>query len=328
MKRTITILMTILLVLNLCLLCGCVQEPADPNLGNNPGNSSGESSSESSSQSTSESSSETSVPPTTTTPPTTPPATGDAEMIGSLYTRGELMELSNHVWGYGPGPNRPQYNNRPEYAIAEQNKYAKYGSNFIAPDNGQIYLTFDCGYEYTATIEGEQVRVTEWILDILAEKQVKGVFFVTMDYCKKQPELVRRMIADGHAVGNHSNTHPSMPTLSIDKMVDEVMILHDYVQEHFGYTMTLFRPPEGAFSVQSLAVVQSLGYKTVHWSFAHRDWVTNDQPDPTEALNTILTKAHGGAIYLLHAVSVTNATVLSDAIDGFIQKGFTLELFQ
>ena len=165
------------------------------------------------------------------------------------------------------------------------------------------------------------------MLDTLKEKNVKGVFFVTMHYVTSEPEMVKRMINEGHAVGNHTNNHPVMPTLSIDKMVDEVMSLHNYVKDTFGYEMHLFRPPTGEFSIRSLAVVQSLGYKNVHWSFAYNDWDPEKQPEVQSALDNVLKKAHSGAIYLLHAVSETNATLLGDAIDGFLAKGFKIELF-
>ena len=268
-----------------------------------------------------------STAPTQTTTPTQPSGS-DEEMIGNLYTRSELMALNNDTRGYGPGPCNPNNNNRAEYAVGEQNRFGQYGANFIAPDNGKIYLTFDCGYEYTTKINGKDVRVTEWILDTLKEKNVKAVFFVTMYYCTENPDLIQRMIDEGHAVGNHSNNHPDMTTISIDKAVYEVMSLHEYVEENFGYEMTLFRPPTGNFSARSLAIVQSLGYKNVHWSFAYTDWYTDNQPNPADALNTVTSKAHSGAIYLLHAVSVTNATILGDAIDAFIDKGFELALFQ
>ncbi len=270
------------------------------------------------------------TPPETTLPPTQPttPTESTPPVNTGTYTREELEALDNTLTGYGPGPNLPNYNNRPEYAMGEQKRYEKYGANFIAPDNGNIYLTFDCGYEYYITDDsGNRVPLTDMILDTLKEKNVKAVFFVTMDYCKKQPEQVRRMIAEGHAIGNHSNTHPVMPSLTIDKMIYEVTSLHDYVLEHFGYEMHLFRPPEGAFSTRSLAVVQSLGYKTVHWSFAYADYNPDNQPDVADSLANVLNKAHSGAIYLLHAVSETNASLLGDAIDGFRAKGYNLELF-
>lgn len=282
------------------------------------------------SEPTTEPTSEPTSEPTTepTVEPTTEPTSG-GDYIGTDYTREELEALDNTSYGYGPGPNLPSQNNRPEYAIGEQNRYGKYGANFIAPDNNNVYLTFDCGYEYRITDEnGNKVPITSLILDTLKEKNAKGVFFVTMHFAQTEPELIQRMINEGHAIGNHTNTHPAMPTLTIDQMVEEVMSLHDYVKEHYGYTMTLFRPPTGAFSIRSLAVVQSLGYKTVHWSFAHADWDPENQPDVAKSLQSVLDKSHSGAIYLLHAMSLTNATLLGDAIDGFREKGFSVELFQ
>lgn len=279
---------------------------------------------------------ETTVPPTTAPPTTAPPETtaplvtappvNNEEMIGSLYTRAELMAMENVNQGCGHGS--PMDGTRPSISVGYQTLYGQYGGNFIGPDDGNIYLTFDCGYEHTIVEDGQNVRVTEKILNVLKEKDVKAVFFVTMHYVKTNPDLIQRMIDEGHAVGNHSNNHPVMPECSIDKMVYEVMSLHEYVEENFGYKMTLFRPPTGGFSTRSLALVQSLGYKNVHWSFAYVDWETNNQPEPTSALERIVGCHHSGAIYLLHAVSATNAAVLGDAIDQFRDLGYDLELFQ
>jgi len=235
--------------------------------------------------------------------------------------------MENEGKGYGPG--RTSNGQRAPYAVSDQSKYGQYGANFIGPDDGNIYLTFDCGYEYTAKDEnGNSYRVTERILDVLKEKNVKAVFFVTMFYCKDQPDLVQRMIDEGHVVGNHSNNHPVMPDLTIDKMEYEVMSLHEYVLDNFDYEMFLFRPPTGEFSTRSLAVVQNLGYKNVHWSFAYLDYDTANQPDRASALDLVTKSHHSGAIYLLHAVSETNAAILSDAIDFFQAEGYTVALFQ
>lgn len=264
-------------------------------------------------------------PPATEPPVTEPPATQaptqpPAEYIGKLYTRQQLEKLDNTLIPYGPGTAK---NGDPApYAPPAQDKYGKYDAHFIEYDKDVIYLTFDCGYEYS--VDGQPL--TGLILDTLKEKDVKAVFFVTMSYVKNNPDLVQRMIDEGHEVGNHSADHHSMPSLTIDEMVEEIMALHDYVQEHFGYRMHLFRPPSGEFSIRSLAVTQSLGYKTVHWSFAYADWDTSKQPEPGAALEKILSCHHDGAIYLLHAVSETNASVLADVIDGLRDKGYTLNL--
>ncbi len=277
----------------------------------------------------------TTVPPTTVPPTTVPPTTvpptepngGILEQYGSLYTREYLESLSNKGIPYGPGVGTN--GKRPDYAIWDQQKYEKYGFNAIAPDNGNVYLTFDCGYEYTATdANGSRYRVTERILDVLKEKNVKAVFFVTMPYVKDQPDLVQRMIDEGHAVGNHTNHHPVMPTLTIDEMVSEVMSLHEYVKEHFGYEMHLFRFPTGEYSVRALAVLQHLGYKDVHWSFAYGDYTPSDQPSLEKGYQTVTERHHSGAIYLLHAVSETNAAILGDAIDFFRAQGYSLELYE
>ena len=270
---------------------------------------------------------ETEPQPTEPQPTETQPGPSDSEYIGTLYTRGELEAMENEGQGYGPGSTKD--GKRPPYADPLQKKYGQYAANFIAPDNGNVYLTFDCGYEYTATdANGNKYRVTEKILDVLKEKNVKAVFFVTMYYCKDQPDLVQRMIDEGHVVGNHTNNHPVMPKQTIDKMVYEIMSLHDYVKDKFGYEMTLFRFPTGEFSTRTLAVVQTLGYKTVHWSFAYGDYDTDKQPEINAAYNKVTGSHHSGAIYLLHAISTTNAAILGDAIDFFRAEGYNIELFQ
>lgn len=267
----------------------------------------------------------TTVPPTTVPPATVPPTTAPSnydEMIGSMFTRGQLMAMENGNKGYGCGT--ITNHTRPSNPVNCQAAYGQYAGNFIGPDDKRVYLTFDCGYEYTA--EGK--RVTEMILDTLKEKDIKAVFFVTDYYCRQSPDLIRRMIDEGHSVGNHTSNHPVMPNQSIDTMVREVMSLHNYVQETFGYSMKLFRPPTGAYSTRSLAVLQSLGYKNVHWSFAYVDWNTGSQPAYDSSLNHVVNSAHNGAIYLLHAVSLTNAQILAEAIDQISALGYEFALFE
>lgn len=267
---------------------------------------------------------ETTAPDTTVSHTTVPeteqetqPLINGGEYIGSLYTVDQLNSLSTNVSGYGPGVSVDE-NNRPYGAINCQNAYADFNVAFIAPQSSNIYLTFDLGYEngYTAQI-----------LDILKEKDVRAVFFATLSYCKSNPDIVTRIINEGHVLGNHSVSHLSMPTLSLEKMESEIMDMHNYILENYNYTMTLFRPPMGEFSNQSLAVTQSLGYKTVHWSFAYYDYDTANQPEHSTALAKVTNAAHGGAIYLLHAVSSTNAAILAEVIDSFRLQGYTLALY-
>ena len=129
------------------------------------------------------------------------------------------------------------------------------------------------------------------------------------------------MIDEGHIVGNHSTTHPSFPDISSDEIKKEVMTLHDYVKENFNYEMTLFRFPKGEFSAKSLKELSDLGYESLFWSFGYMDWDVNSQPDKAEAYAKVTDSTHSG-IYLLHAVSSTNAEIIGPVIDYWREKGF------
>ena len=236
-----------------------------------------------------------------TTPQTQQPAS---------QTGAQGLDTTKLGWGPG-GP--VDADNRPDGATVYQEKYGQYAADFIRENNQNIYLTFDEGYEN---------GYTDDILDTLKEKGVQAVFFVTMPYVQSEPELVQRMIDEGHIVGNHSVNHPSFPEISFEECQQEIMELHDYVKENFGYEMSLFRFPMGEFSEADLKVVQDLGYRSVFWSFAYRDWLVDEQPDPQEAIATIEDKCHPGAIYLLHAVSETNAQILGQVIDDLRGEGY------
>jgi peptidoglycan-N-acetylmuramic acid deacetylase len=227
-----------------------------------------------------------------------------------------LLSLDNTLRGWGPGSSLDE-NNRPYGAISAQKTYGKYGSSYIMDDN-KIYLTFDEGYEN---------GYTEKILDVLKDKNVKAVFFITMSYAKNEPALVQRMIDEGHIVGNHSTAHLSFPGMTLEDAYADIKALHDYVYENFGYSMKLFRFPMGESSNRMQALLQELGYVSVFWSFAYRDWETNNQPAHDEAFEKITSLAHPGAVYLLHAVSKTNTELLSDVIDDFRGKGYNIALY-
>lgn len=235
---------------------------------------------------------------------------GDESAIGTI----SLSQLDTEAQGWGQGNNVDE-DNRPISCTEFQEKYGKYDTLFIEESSKKdIYITIDQGYEN---------GYTEQVLDVLKEKEVSVVFFLTYDYVSKNQDLVQRMIDEGHTIGNHSYGHLSMPSLSIDEQQGEINKLHDYVNDEFSYEMTLFRPPEGVFSEQSLAVTQSLGYKSIFWSFAYVDWDPDNQMNTDEALEKLTSKAHSGAIYLLHNTGATNATILGDFIDNMIDEGYT-----
>lgn len=234
----------------------------------------------------------------------------------------DLNGLDTTCLDWGQGGDLDEYN-RPAGCMQYQEKYGMYNAYFIKdePEKKVIYLTMDEGYEYGCSSR---------ILDVLKEKNVHAVFFVTKPYAEDNPELVQRMIDEGHEVGNHSVTHPSagLPSQDIETQTYEVNENHRYIKEQFGYDMHLFRYPAGKFSQQSIALINNLNYKSVFWSFAYLDYDVENQPDPAESLQKIISKLHPGAIYLLHAESETNTQILGDFIDQARAQGYEFKLFE
>lgn len=216
--------------------------------------------------------------------------------------------------GYGQGT-AVDSENRPLGAMEFNSRYSGLDAYALSEEDKRIILTFDQGYENGYTSK---------ILDTLKEKEVHAIFFLTGDYAKKEPELVKRMIAEGHVLGNHGMTHASLPELSEEKAKEEIMSLHEYVRNNYGYVMQYFRCPCGEYSEAALETVKNCGYKTLFWSCAYVDWKTDSQPEPSEAERKLVESAHSGEILLLHSVSSTNAQILGDVIDKLRAEGFTL----
>lgn len=225
-----------------------------------------------------------------------------------------VYAVDNTKIGYGQGT-AVDSKNCPTDALSFNDRYGDYGASAMSADESRIIITFDQGYEN---------GYTEKILDTLKEKNVKAIFFLTGDYAKKEKALVQRMIDEGHVLGNHGMRHASLPTLSKKEAEEEIMSLHDYVMNNYGYQMQYFRCPCGEYSEQALETIQKCGYKTLFWSFAYVDWKTDSQPDPAMGIKKLTESAHGGEILLLHSVSSTNAQILGEVIDSFREQGFTV----
>ena len=176
-----------------------------------------------------------------------------------------------------------------------------------------LYLTFDNGYE---------AGYTEQILDVLKENDVKATFFITGQYLKTSEDLVKRMIDEGHIVGNHTVNHKSMPSCTNETIKEEVMTLHQNVYEKFNYEMKYMRPPKGEYSEASIAYTNTLGYTTVMWSFAYDDWVEDNQGREEYAKSKIYDNLHNGEIMLLHATSKDNANILDEVIKEIKNQGY------
>lgn len=243
---------------------------------------------------------------------------GDSELVESGELEIDVVpvnssSLSNTTcaWGF----RRMKDEVQPEFSASYTKPLDEYGGIYVGnKDSRVIYLTFDEGYEngYTSTI-----------LDTLKEKDVEAVFFVTMPYVKQNPDLVRRMIDEGHIVGNHTVNHPSMPSVSDDeKLKKEVTVLHDYVLENFDYEMKYIRPPKGEYSERTVKLCKDIGYTHVLWSFAYDDWDVKKQDRLDYARKMIYNNLHNGCVMLLHAVSKDNDALLGEFIDTARDRGF------
>lgn len=210
----------------------------------------------------------------------------------------------------------PVGNATPEYL-------AKYNAYYIAGaaagkdegDKKPIYLTFDSGYENGYTAE---------ILDILKEKKVPAAFFLVGNYIEENPELVKRMVAEEHIVGNHTMHHPDMSAIADEEAFKkEITELEDTYKAVVGKEIPKFyRPPQGKYSEANLQQAYRLGYTTLFWSLAYVDWLENDQPDETESINLLNKRIHPGAIVLLHSTSKTNSKILAQLIDDWKEQGY------
>ena len=221
-------------------------------------------------------------------------------------------QLSNKKIGWGIKRN----DNHEQPDLGKANLQLLEENNGIAMGNKNdkyLYLTFDEGYE---------AGYTEQILKTLKENDVKATFFITAHYLNTQEDLVKQMIDEGHIVGNHTVNHKSMPDLTDEKINSEIMDLHKAIYEKFGYEMKYIRPPMGEFSERTLSITNSLGYKTVMWSFAYEDWNEDKQPEEETAKQKILNNLHNGAIILLHGNSKTNTNILGDIIKEAKNMGY------
>ena len=184
------------------------------------------------------------------------------------------------------------------------------------PSQKVLYLTFDAGYEN---------GYTEKILDVLKKHQVPAAFFLVGNYIEKNPDLVRRMVDDGHIVGNHTMHHPDMSKLSDkDAFAKELTDLETLFKETTGKEMPkYYRPPQGLYSQENLQMAQALGYQTVFWSLAYADWNNNSQPTRAQAFSKLLPRTHNGAVVLLHSTSQTNAEILDELLTSWKNMGYT-----
>lgn len=246
-----------------------------------------------------------------------PTYTGLAPLEKIKYTvtdPGNERGLSTKKISHSHGP---ASGGKPHHTVLQfQKTFDKYGAFTVDTKSEEkvLYLTFDCGYEHN--------NLTARVLDTLREKQVTAAFFCTLHHIKEHPELIARMINEGHIVGNHSSEHPSFAEISRERMVSEIEECENYLRENFGYAAKYFRFPAGEYNESALDVVSSIGYVSSFWSVAYSDWDVNKSKGKDYAVKTVMDRLHPGAVILLHSVSQDNAEALGEIIDSARAQGY------
>lgn len=217
----------------------------------------------------------------------------------------------NHTTTFGWG-----YKKNKEHNPPDAGKYGpmldKYNSFYVDKSGEKVvYFTFDMGYE-----DGN----TEKILNVLKKHQVPATFFLAGHYFSSAPKLVKRMVKEGHIIGNHSNNHKDFTSLTEAKIKEELEAIEEKLEEVAGIKHTQYvRPPRGDFSERTLEITEKLGYTTVFWSSAFVDWGTEKGSD--YAFRSIIEHIHPGAIILLHSTE-SNAAALEPLIDELRKRGY------
>lgn len=235
-------------------------------------------------------------------------------VTGVSLSRGGALLTSAEITNWGLSF---QQEGQPPVANATADFLAQYDALYCAPTSEKmLYLTFDAGFE-----NGN----TEPILDALKKHGVKATFFLVGNYFETQPDLVRRMVAEGHTVGNHTYSHPDMskiadPASFQEELEKNAALYRDVTGEEMP---KLYRPPQGKFCESNLKMAQDLGYHTVFWSLAYVDWYENNQPTREEAFAKLLPRVHPGAVVLLHSTSRTNGQILDELLSQWENMGYS-----
>ena len=225
--------------------------------------------------------------------------------------------LAAENWGLGFGQEGSQPTGN-----ASSEELAKYNAYYVGGNTEKvIYLTFDAGYE-----NGN----TEPILDALKNHNVSATFFVVGHYLESAPELVKRMVEEGHSVGNHTYHHPDMSSISSkESFQKEMEDVENKFKEITGTELVrYYRPPQGKYSTKNLEMAKEMGYHTFFWSLAYVDWYQDKQPSKEEAFKKLVGRIHPGAIVLLHSTSKTNGEILDELLTKWEEMGYTFRTLE
>ncbi|WP_018663842.1 delta-lactam-biosynthetic de-N-acetylase [Heyndrickxia acidiproducens] len=234
-------------------------------------------------------------------------------LLFSVFPPKQSFAIANTPinWGFSKGKDGQQADAGQAYDAILKKNGGVYKGN---PKDKYLYLTFDNGYENGYTPQ---------ILDVLKKEKVPAIFFVTGHYLKSQPDLIKRMVQEGHLIGNHSWGHPDMTQISDAQIREELAKVEKETARISGQKqMKYMRPPRGILSERTMQVANREGYIHVLWSLAYLDWDVNQQRGTQYAYDSIMSQIHPGAIILLHTVSKDNANVLERVIKDLKKQGY------
>ena len=208
-----------------------------------------------------------------------------------------------------------QTEGQPPVGNASAEALKTYNAYYVGAPTKTIYITFDAGFENGCTPA---------ILDALKKHKAPAVFFLVGNYLETAPDLVKRMVAEGHTVGNHTYHHPDMSAINAKEAFEkELRSVEEKFREITGQEMAkLYRPPQGKYSEQNLKMAHEMGYTTLFWSLAYVDWYQDDQPTREEAFGKLIPRIHDGAVVLLHSTSQTNAAILDELLTKWEDMGY------
>lgn len=174
-----------------------------------------------------------------------------------------------------------------------------------------VALTFD---------DGPHATNTPRLLDILRARNVKATFYVIGRSVDANPGILRRTVAEGHEIGNHTYTHPNLSKLSSAAVNAEITKCDDAIMRAAGIRPKTLRPPYGALLQNQRQMIQSTyGYPTIMWSVDPLDW---KRPGPGVVTSRILSGTNNGAIILVHDLHASSVDAMPATIDSLLRKGY------
>ncbi|MES2736019.1 MAG: polysaccharide deacetylase family protein [Verrucomicrobiota bacterium] len=188
---------------------------------------------------------------------------------------------------------------------------AKIGYSQVNITEKVVAMTFD---------DGPHPTLTPKLLDILKARNIKCTFFVIGRSAKTYPNIIRRMIAEGHEVANHTWTHASLTSRSDAQIRTELQQSEDALVAAANYRPHLIRPPYGAINTRIKQLMFSeFGYSTIMWSVDPQDW---RRPGVSVVTSRLVNGAHPGAIMLAHDIHPPTIEAMPAMFDQLLAKGY------